>query len=308
VYRYPTCALATRRPLDSSAPAWRIACLSLLAVGACLGGQINPIRADEVRAGSPGAMTTDAASRGAIHNGIKEVDRTAVQDQPTEQLARDLDLAHTEIERLKADAADAQAASQRAIGEMGRALDQFRVRSRQLQNELAAAQRRIAQLNAQAELETAARIDAAQKRERAQSAARDAQEMLSQERQRTASAIEQLKSAQHERDAMNAVWEEMTTVLQKALDGERESKAAMVRDLEAALAENARLGAQLKSVRVEQPSGQRPAAGDFRRLKSASVKAAPRKSAKSARAERVTTIGLPESLLPTVRPFKLLQQ
>ena len=181
-----------------------------------------------------------------------------------------------------------------------------------LERDLAEALRSIEALEAKAKTTAITQTGAMRSRQLAEADARLAGEALARERERAGSLATDLETARRERDAVKLELTRFSEALEEAWKHEHEKAVDLARDLVAARKEIDALKGQIerRTSRVEDAAKARP-------TDHASVPAEQRKSARrqkvaaqmrKPRAVRLTTIVLPDELLPTRPPVKGFRQ
>ena len=181
-----------------------------------------------------------------------------------------------------------------------------------LERDLAEALRSIEALEAKAKTTAITQTGAMRSRQLAEADARLAGEALARERERAGSLATDLETARRERDAVKLELTRSSEALEEAWKHEHEKAVDLARDLDAARKEIDALKGQIerRTSRVEDAAKARP-------TDHASVPAEQRKSARrqkvaaqmrKPRAVRLTTIVLPDELLPTRPPVKGFRQ
>jgi protein involved in polysaccharide export with SLBB domain len=237
------------------------------------------------------------------------------QRQRAERLARDLTVAQHEVEGLNAKAVlvdremgasrAARHAAQASLSQARRALDEERRKAEHFELDLAAARQSIDALEARANLAAAAQAAASQGRQVAEAALKRVGEQFALERERAASAARDLDSAHKERDAAK---QEVTRVSAE-LEQERDKAIGLARDVSVARKEIDMLKAQgeRRTARIE-PAPKAHATENPRVSKRPSSEPAHQSGSweirkvevrKPSRPVRLTTIALPDGLLPT---------
>ena len=229
-----------------------------------------------------------------------------------EGLARDLVLAQRALERLRADAVAARDAAKVSLVETRQMLEEERQKVERLERDLAEALRSIEALEANARLAATTQTGAMRSRQLAEADARQAGEALARERERAGSLATDLETARRERDAAKEELTRISEALEKAWEQEHEKAVDLARDLAAARKEIDALKGQIerRTSRIENAAKTRP-------TDHASARAEQRKSARrqkvgaqmrKSRGVRLTTIVLPDELLPTRPPVKGFRQ
>jgi hypothetical protein len=240
------------------------------------------------------------------------------QRQKAEGLARDLTLVQREVESLnakavlaaheKAAAFRARHTAQASVAEARRALDEERHKVELFERDLAAARQATDALRSSANLAAAAQAAAVQGRQAAEATTKQAGEALALEREKADAVARDLDTARLERDAAK---EEVTRV-SAAWQQERDRASGLARDLTAALNEidalkalDARPTARtVRAPKARATDRARPhttalakRARSAREVRKAEVN-------KPSRSVRLTTIVLPDALLPTRPPLQ----
>ena len=255
-----------------------------------------------------GSLATDLATarreRDAVKLELTQISEALEKSSKQEHekavdLARDLVVARKEIDALK---------------------DQIERRTSRVENakverlerDLAEALRSIEALEAKAKTTAITQTGAMRSRQLAEADARLAGEALARERERAGSLATDLETARRERDAVKLELTQISEAREKAWKQEHEKAVDLARDLVAARKEIDALKGQIerRTSRVEDAAKARP-------TDHASVPAEQRKSARrqkvaaqvrKPRAVRLTTIVLPDELLPTRPPVKGFRQ
>ena len=236
----------------------------------------------------------------------------ALMQRVAEGLARDLVLAQRTFERGRADAVAARDAAKASLVGTRQMLEEERQKVERLERDLAEALRSIEALEANARLAAITQTGAMRSRQLAEAGARLAGEALARERERAGSLATDLETARRERDAAKEELTRISEALEKAWEQEHEKAVDLARDLVAARKEIDALKGQIerRTSRVENAAKARP-------TDHASAPAEQRKSARrqkvgaqmrKPRALRLTTIVLPDELLPTRPPVKGFRQ
>jgi hypothetical protein len=228
----------------------------------------------------------------------------ALMRRVAEGLARDLALA----QRVRDDAFAARDGAQVSLLGTRQMLEEERQKVEHLERDLAEAQRSAEALEANARLAAITQTGAMRPRQPAEAGARQAGEALARERERAGSLATDLETARRERDAAKEELTRISEAFEKAWEQEHEKTVDLTRDLVAARKDIDALKGQLerRTSRIENAAKARP-------TDHASARAEQRKSARlqkvgaqmrKSEGVRLTTIVLPDELLPTRPPVK----
>ncbi len=235
--------------------------------------------------------------------------RQTPSDEREHALRRELMAAREELDTIRGDASAQARAVADTTALQARALEEQRQRAERLARDLTVARQSIDALKANANLAAAAQAAALQGRQVAETAAKRVGEQLALERERADSVARDLDSAHKERDAAKQEVTRVSAELRAALEQERDKVIGLARDVSVARKEIDMLKAQgeRRTARIERtPKAQ---ASENQRV---SVQASARPASqlgsqeirkvevrKPSRPVRLTTIVLPDALLPT---------
>ncbi|GLS33658.1 DNA-binding winged helix-turn-helix (wHTH) domain-containing protein [Mesorhizobium albiziae] len=217
--------------------------------------------------------------------------------QRADQLAGSLALAQREVERLKAEAVRRREAAETSLALAKRAFDAERQKVGLLERSLAVAHQSINALEASAKAAATVQATTTQRRQAAEYALMRAGETLTLERNKADALTRELDTARQEHDAAKDNVARVSTAIREALEQERARTAGLARELTAA---RNQIGASKardtyspsRRATASVPVGARPA----RQLGSQEIRKV--EVRKPSRPVRVTTISLPDALLP----------
>ena len=175
------------------------------------------------------ARTPPAAKPTAKQEPELEEQRTKARE-----LARDLALAQSKLERVRAEAIAARSATDASLAETSRAFGQERQKVMLLEHDLTEARQSIETLEASAKLTAAEQADLLEGERFAKAAAKQAGEALDRERERASAVGNDVEVARRERDAALQALARVSAASKDALEQEREKTIALTRALSSA--------------------------------------------------------------------------
>jgi predicted nucleic acid-binding Zn-ribbon protein len=255
------------------------------------------------------ALKTEGAQVANPHRELAAAGQElATMRRVAEGLADDLALAQRAFERLRADAVAARDAADASLLETRQTLEEERRKVERLERDLAEALRSIEALEANARVAAIAQTGAMRSRQLAEAGARQAGEALARERERAGSLATDLETARRERDAAKEELTRISEALEKAREQEHEKAIDLARDLVAARKDIDALKGQIerRTSRIENAAKARPT--DHARARAEQRKSPRRQKVgaqmRKSKGVRLTTIVLPDELLPTRPPVK----
>ena len=232
--------------------------------------------------------------------------------QKAEGLARDLALAQRELGGLKTEAVAARNGAEASLAGTQQALEEERRKVGLLERDLAGTRQSIEALETSARLAATTQAGAMQGRQLAEAAATQAGEALAREREKAGLLASDLETARRERDAAK---EELTRI-SAAWEEERKKAVDLARDLASARKDVDALKrpVERRTSRIENPAKAHPA--NRASARPAQRRSAPKSmqqevgsaEARKPRAVRLTTIVLPDALLPRRPPAEGFRQ
>ncbi|MEI9417399.1 hypothetical protein [Mesorhizobium sp. Cs1321R2N1] len=232
------------------------------------------------------------------------------QRQKAEGLARDLAQA-----RLNAEAVAARDTAERSLAEARQTIEGERRKIGLLERDIAGARQSIEALEASTKLAATTRAGAIQGSQLAEVAARQAGEALAQERERANALASDLATARRERDAAKEELARISTAFNEAADQERKKTIDLTRDLASARKDlNAfkrwveRCTSHIENAAKAPPTDRASAHAPRRRSLNRGQQEVGNAEVPKSRVVRLTTITLPDALLPTRPPAEGFSQ
>ncbi|MEI9432171.1 hypothetical protein [Mesorhizobium sp. Cs1299R1N3] len=232
------------------------------------------------------------------------------QRQKAEGLARDLAQA-----RLNAEAVAARDTAERSLAEARQTLEGERRKVGLLERDIAGARQSIEALKATAKLAATTQAGAIRGSQLAEVAARQAGEAFAQERERANALASDLETARRERDAAKEELTRMLRAFNEAADQECKKTIDLTRDLASARKDiNAlkrwveRCTSHIENAAKAPPADRAGAHAPRRRSLNQGQQEVGKAEVPKSRVARLTTITLPDALLPTRPPIEGFSQ